>query len=71
VKITTIKVYDKTKALLDRLKDGNESYDDVIARTAKAMQRKKREALLIEGYKQQYHREVFDEWEGADARWPK
>jgi hypothetical protein len=68
---TTVKVQTKTKALLDKVKEKDESYDEIIARMAKAMNRKTREALLIEGYKQQYNVTTFQDWEGADAQWPK
>jgi hypothetical protein len=69
--VTTIKLRRRTKELLDEIKEANETYDEAIARLAALLRKRNRERTLIESYKQKLQRDVYDDWEGVDAPWPK
>jgi len=52
--VTTIQLNENVKRILDRLKTGKETYEEVILNMIKTIeeQKKKREELLIEGCKE-------------------
>ena len=52
--ITTIQIHENVKNELDRLKEGRQTYEEVILNIIKLVEQQKRrqKALLIEGYKE-------------------
>lgn len=64
---TTIKIHKETKQELDALKEGNESYNEVIATLVSQSKKKNMEKELIEGYKSRGKEELelLKEWEAA------
>ena len=52
--VTTIQLNDNVKKALDRMKENRETYEDVILKLMNIAEscRRKREELLIEGYKE-------------------
>lgn len=52
--ITSIQIHEKVKKELDSLKHSKETYEDVIVKMMKVIEKNKREQkkLLIEGYKE-------------------
>jgi len=62
MKITTVKITNKTKMELTCFKNKSESYDDVIQRLI--LHEKSLKQRIIEGYKNE-DLETFAEWEPA------
>ena len=60
--VTTIKLTNKTKFQLSKLKDKSESYEDVLQRLI--IHEKSLKQRLIEGYKNENLNE-FEEWESS------
>ena len=54
--VTTIQLNENVRKILDRMKTGRETYEDVILGLIKAIddQKRKREELIIEGCKEMY-----------------
>jgi predicted CopG family antitoxin len=52
--ITSIQIHENVKNELDRLKEGRQTYEEVIINIIKLIEQQKRgqKALLIEGYKE-------------------
>jgi len=52
--VTSIQLNDNVKQALDRLKEGKQTYEEVIVYMMKQLdeQRRKKKELLIEGYKE-------------------
>ena len=52
--ITSIQIHENVKNELDRLKEGRQTYEEVILNIIKLVEQQKRrqKALLIEGYKE-------------------
>jgi len=69
--ITTIQLNENVKKALDRIKSGKETYEQVIINLMKQVEEQKRkdEALLIEGCREMYKDmiEINKEWEATDA----
>lgn len=69
--ITTIQVHEKLKNELDMLKEGRESYEDVISRLLETLEELKRsdEKLLIRECKEMAkdNLKMTKEWEHIDA----
>ena len=69
--VTTIQLNEDVKKALDRLKEGRETYEEVILSLMKLAEQFKRgqEDLLIEGCKEMYDDmiEVNKEWETVDS----
>ena len=70
--ITTIQIRENVKNQLERLKQSNQTYEEVILTLIKAVeiQKRKQEDLLIEGCKvmAEENLRVCKEWEATDAR---
>ena len=72
--ITTIKLQKKTKSELDKIKQNQETYDEIIQRLVEEGKKKSRKKELIEGYSQIGKKELkeIEEWEAAtlgDEEW--
>ena len=69
--VTTIQLNENVKLALDRMKDGRESYEQVILNLMKIAEKCKREQeeLLIEGCKVMAKDmiEINKEWEAVDS----
>jgi predicted CopG family antitoxin len=69
--ITTIQIRENVKNQLERLKQSNQTYEEVILALIKAVefQKRKQEALLIEGCKVMAEEslKICKEWETTDA----
>lgn len=67
--VTTIQLNESVKKMLDGLKTGRETYEEVILNLIKTLneQKRKQEKLIIEGCKEMYDDmiEVNKEWEGT------
>lgn len=71
--ITSIQIHEKVKEQLDTLKNGRQSYEEVIisliarAETQKRIQRE----LLVEGYKEMAQESLrqVKEWASTDLDW--
>ncbi|MCX6749244.1 MAG: hypothetical protein NTW17_00670 [Candidatus Pacearchaeota archaeon] len=67
--ITTIQLNENVKQILDKLKSGRETYEDVIVNLIDKAEndKKKTEELLIEGYKEMAEESlrITKEWEGT------
>jgi len=52
--VTTIQLNESVKSSLDRLREGKETYEEIILNLMKIVEKQKREQeeLLIEGYKE-------------------
>lgn len=68
---TTIKLHRDTKAAIDRLKQGEESYNHAIYRLISQLEKKSLRQELIEGYRRMGSTEMkeFNEWETASSEW--
>ena len=68
-KITTIKIYKKTKESLDILRGKRESYDMAIQKLIEERQEKRLRAELEEAYRSlgKEDLEILEEWENASA----
>lgn len=77
--VTTIQLNEDVKRALDRMKTNKETYEEVIIALMKCAERnkKEREQLLIEGYKEMAEEslKIAKEWEGTlmdgleDEKW--
>ncbi len=69
MEMTTIKLQKTTKSSLDRLKNKNESYDQLIQKILSETKKKNLRKRLIEGYKAMGKQdlEILREWETASA----
>lgn len=69
--ITTIQIRENVKNQLERLKQSNQTYEEVIIALIKAveLQKRKQEDLLREGYKEMAEEslKICKEWEATDA----
>jgi hypothetical protein len=69
--ITTIQLRENIKKELDKIKDRNETYEEVIIYMVKFMeqQKRKQKSLLIEGCKEMAEDSlrITKEWESTDA----
>ena len=69
--VTTIQLNENVKKELDRLKTEKETYEEIIVKMIKTIERQKRkqEELMIEGCKVMYKDmlEINKEWESVDA----
>jgi len=67
--ITTIQIRENVKNQLERLKQANQTYEEVIIRLIQdaELQKRKQEELLIEGYKEMAEDSlrIAKEWEGT------
>ncbi len=67
--VTTIQLNDNVKKILDRLKTGKETYEEVIINLMKSVEehKRKQENLLIEGCREMYDDmlKIAKEWEGT------
>jgi hypothetical protein len=72
VKTTTIKLKITTKEILDRIKENDESYDQVILQLTQLAHKKPTKKELIASYKRSAKQSILalKEWEGADSAWP-
>ena len=68
--ITTVKLQKRTKKALDELKEGSESYDEVISTLILNVKRKSLKEQLIEGYKSIDAEDMkeFHEWEAVSTK---
>ena len=66
---TTVKLHRSTKSELERLRNEQESYDDVIRRLASQAKRENLKKELIAGYKGLGRKDlaVLKEWDKASA----
>ena len=64
---TTIKLHSRTKSALDKLREENESYENVISRLILQAKNKDLKEKLIAAYKQVGKEElkILGEWESA------
>ncbi len=69
MKVTTVKIYYKTKLSLDELKKDNETYDEVISRLIKKVKKMELKKELIKDYKSlgKEDLEILKEWEPVSA----
>ena len=69
--ITTIQLNDTAKKQLDSLKQGKQTYEEVILQMIKITeeQKRKQKELLIEGYKEMAEDslKISEEWKHVDA----
>ena len=69
--ITTIQLNENVKLALDRLRTSKETYEQIILNLMKIaeLQRRKQEALLIEGCRAMFEEslKICREWENTDA----
>jgi len=67
--VTTIQLSEDVKKILDRMKVGKETYEDVILNVVRFVenQKRKREDLLLEGCREMAAErlKISKEWEGA------
>ena len=67
--VTTIQLNENVKNILDRLKKGKQTYEDVILNLTETVEkhRREQEQLLIEGYKEMAGESlrIVKEWEGT------
>ena len=67
--VTTIQLNEGVKKLLDRMKTGKETYEEVVLNMIKFIdeQKRKKEQLLIEGCKEMYSDaiKISKEWEST------
>lgn len=67
--VTSIQLNENVKELLDKMKTGKETYEEVILNMWKTLEkeRRKRKELLIEGCKEMYkdNLKIAKEWEGT------
>ncbi len=67
--VTTIQLNEGVKKILDRLKTGKQTYEDVILNLTEIAERQKREQeqLMIEGCKEMYEDmlQMTKEWDGT------
>ena len=66
--VTTIKIQEETKKMLDTLKGNRESYDETIAKLIKKIKNENLQQELKEAYisMNKEQREEFKEWEQPD-----
>ena len=68
--ITSIQIHENVKNELDRLKEGRQTYEEVILNIIKLVEQQKRrqKALLIEGYKATAEEslKISKEWAAVD-----
>ena len=71
--ITTIKIHESIKKELDFIKEGKESYEEVISKLLELAEKQKRsqKTLLIEGYKEMAEESIklTKEWAKTDIAW--
>ena len=67
MEVTTIKLHERTKAALDRVRLERESYDDTVQRLLSLQRKKELTEQLIEAYRAAEH---LEEWDNATAPWP-
>jgi len=69
MKVTTIKLYTRTKSALDKLRNERESYDAVINKLVAQVRNKNLDKDLVEGYKAIGEEELksLSEWESASS----
>lgn len=71
--ITSIQVHEHVKQQLDQLKNGKESYEEVIQSliTQAEMQKRTQKDLLIEGYREMAQESLkqVKGWASADLDW--
>lgn len=67
--VTTIKLTQKTKSELDKLKADDESYDRIIKKLVQDAQRKELKEQLIEAYRKKAKEDlaILGEWEVASS----
>ncbi len=65
--VTTVKVHERTKAALDKLKDERESYDEVISSLIEHKLGKNLRSEMVEGYTKVGRKELelLNEWEAV------
>jgi len=71
--VTTIQLNNSVKNLLDNMKTGKETYEDVILRIVKQVEetKRKRKNLLLEGYQEMADEnlKIAKEFESFDNKW--
>ncbi len=72
MQVTTVKLHKSTKAALDQLKGGRESYDELIAKLIAQNKRKDLRTELIRGYQNMGKADLklLQDWEAASPPWP-
>ena len=69
--ITTIQLHEDVKSELDRLKEGKQTYEEIILKMIRVIEQQKRKQreLLIEGCKEMAKDmlRINKEWESVDA----